>query len=170
MAGGPPVRGDLLTFWEPSRPLAPDERQRWQAAATWIGVGLYELAHVVATVDADLGVLAFSCGGDARLAAEYEAGIRRENVEARVVEAGDGQVGVALPCRPEATDEEIKHVVLAVVKTAHAVEFGSHVDPAVLAQLEAIRAIEQSFGDLAACVRSFGGGLKQGFGRLKRPR
>ena len=115
-------------------------------------------------------MLAFSCGADAQLAARYEEGIRRENVEARIIAAGDGQFGVALPCRPDASDEEIKHVVLAVVKTAHAVEFGSHVDPAVLAQLEAIRAVERSFGDLAARARSLGGGLKLGLGRLKRSR
>lgn len=170
MAGGPPVRGDLLTYWEPVGPLAADDRQRWLTAAIRIATGLYELAHVIATIDVDLGVLAFSCGTDAGLAARYDEGIHRENVEARVIAGRDGQVGVALPCRPDATDEEINHVVLAVVKTAHALEFGPEIDPAVLAQLEAVRAVEQYFVDLRGRVRSFGGAVKQGFGRLVRPR
>jgi hypothetical protein len=115
-------------------------------------------------------VLAFSCGNDAGLAARYDEAIRRENVEARVIESGDGQIGVALPCRPDATDEEINHVVLAVVKTAHALEYGPEVDPAVLAQIEAVQAIEQYFVDLATRARSLVGAVKQGIRRLRRPR
>lgn len=64
-------------------------------------------------------VLAFSCGRSAGQAARWVGAILSENVEARIVVDSAGTVLVALPCRPETTDEEIRHVVLACVKARH---------------------------------------------------
>lgn len=156
------MRGDLLPYWEPNPDLPAAERAGWLGAAGRMAEGLGYLAHLPATVDADALVVAFPCA-DLRLAADYERAIRRENVEARVVVAGNG-VGVALPCRPDATDEEIKHCVLAGVKAAHAVEFIPITDPDVLEQLAAVQAIE-------ACVVNFGRRLRGlGGGRRRAPR
>lgn len=169
MAGGPPVRGDLLGFWEPDGPVGDDDRRRWEAAARRIAVGLFELAHLPATVDANRLLLAFFCDGDVQLAAAYAQAIGSENVEARVTEVDEaGAVGVALPCRPETTDEEVRHVVLAVVKAAHVGAARSASDRDVLAQLEVVRVVEQGLADAARRLRSLGAGVRHGAARLLR--
>jgi hypothetical protein len=99
-------------------------------------------------------IVAFSCGKDHRLATGYVDAIQHENVEARLIEAAGGEYGIALPCRPDTTDEEIKHVVLAGVKAAHALEFIPIEDPDVLAQLQIVQAFE-------ACVVDLGRKLKR---------
>lgn len=72
----------------------------------------------------------FSCEGDIELAGAYIQAIRRENVEARQVAPVSGRPAdeVVLPCQPEASDEEITHVVLAALKASHALEFDVTVD------------------------------------------
>lgn len=120
------------------------------------------------TVDADLFVVAFSCGRDLKLAGEYVNAIRAENLEARLIESADGQVGVALPCRPEATDDEVKHAVLAGVKAAHTVEFIPIDDQDVLAQLAAVQAIEACVIDWSRKVKGLGSGMKRGLGKMVR--
>jgi hypothetical protein len=168
LAGGPPVRGDLLIYWEPAGPIGEDERAHWLAAANRIGSGLATLAHLSVTVDGELFVVAFSCGKDVKLAANYEKAILRENLEARLIEAADGSIGVALPCRPDATDEEIKHAVLAGVKAAHAVEFIPITDPDVLDQLVALQAFEACMVDLSRKIKGVGAGIKRGLSRVVR--
>jgi hypothetical protein len=51
--------------------------------------------------------------------------IATERIEARLVTAVTNRPpdDVVLPCRPTATDEEITHAVLAVMKASHALEF-----------------------------------------------
>lgn len=166
MAGGPPVRGDLLGYWEPDGPVADTDRARWAAAAARIRSGLATLAHLDATVAPDLLVIAFSCGRDLTLATGYERAIRTENIEGRLIEAGDGTYGIALPCRPEATNEEIRHVVLAGLKAAHAVEFVPITDPHVLDQLAAVRAVEACVVDLGRKVKRFGAGVRRRVGTV----
>ena len=117
------------------------------------------------TVDPDHAIVAFSCGRDLKLAADYERAIRAENLEARVIEAANGDVGIALPCRPDATDEEIKHAVLAGVKAAHTVEFIPIDDPDVLKQLAAVQAIEACVVDWGRKLKGIGSGIKRGLGR-----
>jgi hypothetical protein len=168
LAGGPPVRGTLLPYWEPVESLSDEERANWSAAANRIASGLATLAHLSVTVDATLSVVAFSCGRDLKLASDYEGAIRAENLEARIVEAADGELGVALPCRPDATDEEIKHAVLAGVKAAHTVEFIPIEDQEVLAQLAAIQAVEACVVDFGRKMKGFGSGMKRGLGRMVR--
>ncbi len=137
-------------------------------AANRIGSGLATLAHLSVTVDAELLVVAFSCGKDVKLAASYEQEIRREHREARLIEAADGAVGVALPCGPEATDEEIKHAVLAGVKAAHAREFIPITDPEVPDQLVALQAFEACVVDLGRKMKGMGAGIKRGLNREVR--
>jgi len=112
------VRGDLLTYWEPAG-VSAGERQRWLRAARRIAAGIAELVHLRATLDPTLLVLAFSRGKDIGQAARWVSAILSENVEARVVVDGAGIAGVSLPCRPDTSDEEIRHVVLSCVKAAH---------------------------------------------------
>lgn len=150
-AGGAPVRGDLLVFWEPAGPVSAEERRQWIANAERIATGLMELAHLPAFVDPRHFRVGFFCEGDVDLAIAYERQIGAENVEARRVSPPlPGQVHgagapslarkaaklvlrmqenelpadeIVLPCRPDATDEEITHAVLATMKTSHALEF-----------------------------------------------
>jgi len=109
--------------------MPPDDRARWLAAAERVATGLAELAHLDAFVDEAHGRVGFSCDGDLALAAAYETAIRGENVEAcRVRPAVAGRPDlpadeVVLPCRPDTTDEEIRHAVLATLKASHALEF-----------------------------------------------
>lgn len=116
--------------------------------------------------------MAFSCAKDLRLAHQYVEAIRRENLEARVVEDGAGTVGVALPCRPDTTDEEIKHAVLSGVKAAHAVEFVPITDPDVLSQLAAVQVVEACMVDLGRRMKGLASGVKRGLslgGRRDNP-
>jgi hypothetical protein len=156
-----------LPYWEAADPITPAMRAAWLAAANRIASGLEYLAHLPVTVDPDLLVVAFSCGEDGKLAARYVDVIERENLEARLIEAGDGSYGVALPCRPEATDDEIKHTVLAGVKAAHALEFVPITDPDVLAQLQLVQAVEACFVDLGKKMKGAGRHLRQGLGHPK---
>ena len=144
------------------------DRARWTAAANQIASGLSALAHLPVTVDSDVMVVAFSCGRDLKRASDYAGAIQAENLEARVVEGADGEVGVALPCRPDASDDEIKHVVLAGVKAAHTVEFIPIDDPDVLAQLAAIQTLEACFVDIGRKMKGLGAGMKRGLGRIAR--
>jgi hypothetical protein len=168
LAGGPPVRGNLLPYWEPSLGVGDDERASWLAAANRIASGLSALAHLSVTVDPNLCVVAFSCGRDLKLASNYEGAIRAENLDARIVEAADGEFGVALPCRPDAADEEIRHAVLAGVKAAHTVEFIPIDNHEVLAQLAAIQAVEACVVDFGRKMKGIGSGVKRGLGRVVR--
>lgn len=168
MAGGPPVRGDLLPIWEPSGALTAAERDAWKQAARRIAAGLRELAHLPTTLDDELGMLAFPCvdGADA---ARWGRAIASEHVEARVIIDQAGTAGVQLPCQPHATDEEIRHVVLACVKAAHA-QLGPAVSPTVAAQIESMVLAEQIVGDVAARLRDIGTGIRHELAcRLRRP-
>ena len=146
--------------------MADADRARWTVVAERIRAGLATLAHLDATVAPDLLVIAFSCGRDLTLATGYERAIGLENIAARLIEAGDGTYGIALPCRPEATDEEIRHVVLAGLKAAHALEFVPITDPHVLEQLAAVRAVEACVVDLGRKVKGFGMGVRQRVGKV----
>lgn len=138
------------------------------AAANRIASGLSALAHLAVTVDPTLLVVAFSCGRDLRLASSYEGAIRAENVDSRIIEAADGELGIALPCRPNATEDEIKHAVLAGVKAAHTVEFIPIDDETVLAQLAAIQAVEACVVDFGRKMKGIGSGVRRGLGRIAR--
>lgn len=156
----------MLPFWEPASALSGAEQAAWEAAARRISSGLGVLAHLALTRDPEQALLAFSCGADAALAARWVQAIASENVSSRVIVAGDGQVGVALPCRPDFSDEEIRHVVLACVKAAHV--DAQVVTEAVAAQLDSLRLAEQVVSDVAQRLRSIGAELRGGLGG--RPR
>jgi hypothetical protein len=126
------------------------------------------LAHLAVIVDPNLLVVAFSCGRDLTLASDYEAAIRAENLEARMIEAVGGEFGIALPCRPDATDDEVKHAVLAGVKAAHTVEFIPIENQDVLAQLAAVQALEACVVDFGRKLKGIGSGMKRGLGRVVR--
>lgn len=158
MAGGPPVRGEILPFWEPTAALSATEQAAWETAARRIASGLGVLAHLQVTHDPQQVLLAFACGDDPGLAANWVQAIHSENVAARMIVDGGGQVGVALPCRPDFSDEEIRHVVLACVKAAHV--DAVPVTAEVAAQLDSLRLAEQVVSDVAQRLRSFGSGLR----------
>lgn len=148
------MRGILLTFWEPTLPLSDSERRQWLASAERIAHGLRLLAHLDVFTDARTLRVGFSLGGDEHLAERYVAAIALENVEARRTSAAPSQsdiepagrtrrvlrriVGrvtaplpvdeVLLPCAPNATSEEIRHVVLAALKASHGLEFDIEID------------------------------------------
>jgi hypothetical protein len=154
--GGAPVRGDLLTYWEPVGPVSDADRRQWIHNAERIATGLLELAHLPAFVDPRSFRVGFFCEGDIELAKAYEEAIASENVEARRVSPplpgqSTGPDGpslarkaakfvmrltedelpadeVVLPCRPHAEDEEIVHAVLATMKASHALEFEVVID------------------------------------------
>lgn len=114
-----------MPYWEPDCEQDVDARQRWFAAADRIATGITELAHLDAFVDPARYRVGFSCGGDADLAFAYALAIQSENVDARAVSPHPGRPAdeVLLPCRPDATDEEVTHAVLATMKASHALEF-----------------------------------------------
>ncbi len=110
-----------------------------------------ELAHLPAFVDPRHFRVGFFCEGDVELAIEYERHIGAENVEARRVAppvperlSGSNEPAlrmraderpadeIVLPCRPDASDEEIVHAVLATMKASHALEFEIIVDDAAI--------------------------------------
>ncbi|MDQ4044543.1 MAG: hypothetical protein M3173_03725 [Chloroflexota bacterium] len=111
--------------------MSADERVRWLAAAERIATGIVDLAHVEAFVDPSRLRVGFFCYGDAALPAAYERAILKENIEGRCVDvteqprlgSGCHRGEIILPCRPDATDEEVIHAVLAVMKASHALEF-----------------------------------------------
>jgi hypothetical protein len=142
------------------------DRERWVVVADRIRSGLATLAHLDATVSPELLVVAFSCDQYLGLATRYERAIRSENVEGRLVEGGDGSYGIALPCRPDATDEEITHVVLAGLKAAHAIEFVTITDPQVLDQLAAVHAAEACVVELGRTIKRIGAGMRRKVGLM----
>lgn len=119
LAGGPPVRGDILSIWEPDAPPDAAARRAWCHAAQRVSAGLRELAHLPVTVADGPLILAFPEPEGVAVAADWVRAIRAERVEARLLVDGAGNAGVQLPCRPDFSDEEIRHVVLACVKAAH---------------------------------------------------
>jgi hypothetical protein len=138
------------------------DREAWRNAARRISIGLRELAHVRAEYDDEQCILAFSCA-NAGAAARWSQAIGSENVESRVIVAANGVAGVQLPCRPAATDEEIRHVVLACVKAAH-VQTGPAIAPGVAAQLDAMFLAEQVWSDVASQLRTLKTGFRRGRG------
>ena len=122
--GGPPVRGDLLTYWETDERWSPDDAsaRRWLSVAGRIATGIAEIAHLTATVEPALRLLAVGTGPDATDARALRDAILAERVEAVLVVGAGHEHGVALPCGPAFTDEEITHVVLACMKATHAVD------------------------------------------------
>jgi hypothetical protein len=148
---------------------------RWLRASERIATGLRVLAHLDAFTDVRRLTVGFSLAGDEALAARYVDAIRDEHVDARTSSAGNEQPTgaprfrllsaamrtiagnlpadeVLVPCSPEATDEEITHVVLAVLKASHAIEFGDDLDTRALfvgepaAQLQPSRALDGTAG------------------------
>ncbi len=131
-------------MWSPVGELTPDERASWLAAAERITTGITILAHLEPFIDKERLRVGFTCGGDVQLAASYEAAILDENIACERVATplpdANSVVGrfarrllgtgpddlpadeIALPCRPDATDEQIQQAVLAVMKAAHAIE------------------------------------------------
>ncbi len=145
----------MLPIWEPEAPLDAATRHAWGLAAQRIATGLRELAHLPVTADDDQAIIAFPEPEGVTAAAEWVRSIRGENVEARLLLDGAGNAGVQLPCRPDFSDEEIRHVVLACVKAAH-VGLGPAVPHAAAAQLDAIFQAERIVGDVAARLRALG--------------
>lgn len=135
----------MLKLWSPAGELSAAERSAWLVAAERIATGITVLAHLEPFIDMQRLRVGFTCGGDADLAARYEASILEENIACervatplpdastivgrfarRLLGTGPGDLSadeIALPCRPDATDEEIQQAVLAVMKAAHAIEF-----------------------------------------------
>ena len=62
-------------------------------------------------------------------------------------------------------DAEIKHVVLARLKAAHAIEFVPITDPHVLEQLAAVRVVEACVVDFSKKVKRIGASMRQMVGR-----
>lgn len=135
----------MLEMWSPAGTPTAEEAASWLAAAERIATGITILAHLEPFIDLERLRVGFTCGGDVDLAARYAASILDENVACeriatplpaahtitgRIarrllgVEAGSLPADeIALPCRPDASDEQIQQAVLAVMKAAHAIEF-----------------------------------------------
>ena len=139
----------MLDFWRPEDSIDDATRQRWLRAGERVATGLRVLAHLDAFTDVRRLTVGFSLAGDENLAERYVKAIRDEHIDARLSspiddrthDADAGRRGllsaarrllagnlardeVLLPCRPDATDEEIKHVVLAALKASHALQYG----------------------------------------------
>ncbi len=136
------MRGELLPLWQPGpdpssaslqaepsgeRPSAQclDEATHaaWQTAAYRVALGVELVAHLEPIVDTDRLYVGF-CGYSAELAGMLAAAVLKENVGAAVAKAHPGMAqdaacDVVLACRPDATDEEVDHAVLAATKAAH---------------------------------------------------
>jgi hypothetical protein len=124
----------------------------WLADAERIATGITILAHLEPFIDVERLRVGFTCRGDVELASRYEAAILAENIACeriatplpeagtilgrvarRLLGAGSGDLPpdeIALPCRPDATDEQIQQAVLAVMKAAHAIEFDLELETA----------------------------------------
>jgi hypothetical protein len=161
--GGAPVRGDMLAYWDAPAEVSDTDRTQWIRNAERIATGLMELAHLPAFVDPRSYRVGFFCEGDVELAEAYVEHIKAERIEARQVSPplpgfahADGGPSLArkaaklimrmqqdelpadevvLPCRPDASDEEIVHAVLATMKASHALEFEIQIEDG---QLQAI--------------------------------
>ena len=136
-------------MWSSNDKPTAAERASWLAAAERIATGITVLAHLEPFIDVERLRVGFTCGGDAGLAARYEASILAENIACervatplpaantiagriarRLLGTGDLPADeIALPCRPDATDEQIQQAVLAVMKAAHAIEFDLELAP-----------------------------------------
>lgn len=145
----------MLPIWEPPHPLDTATRHTWGLIAQRIATGLRELAHLPVTADEEQAIIAFPEPDGVAAAAEWVQAIRSENVEARLLLDGAGNAGVQIPCHPNFSDEEIRHVVLACVKAAH-VGLGPAVPPEAAAQLDAVYQAERIVNDVAARLRSLG--------------
>jgi hypothetical protein len=150
----------MLPIWEPMQPLDSATRHAWGLVAQRTATGLRELAHLPVTADDEQSIIAFPEPEGVAAAAEWVQAIRSENVEARLLLDGAGNAGVQLPCRPDFSDEEIRHVVLACVKAAH-VGLGPAVPPEAAAQLDAVFQAERIVSDVAARLRSLGIGARE---------
>jgi hypothetical protein len=89
-----------------------------------VALGVELVGHLEPIVDTDRLYVGF-CGHSAELAELLKEAVLRENVGAAVARAHPGMdqdaaCDVILACRPNATDEEVNHAVLAAVKAAHA--------------------------------------------------
>lgn len=118
------MRGDLLPLWTPDGPLDEEAHAAWRTLAYRIALGVELVGHLEPVVDEDRLYVGF-CGRSAELAKLLRDAVQRENVDAAVAQAHPGMTqdeacDVVLPCRPDATPEEVEHAVLAAVKAAHA--------------------------------------------------
>lgn len=143
----------MLPIWDPEAALDAATRRAWGLAAQRIATGLRELAHLPVTADDSQAIIAFPEPEGVTAAAEWVQAIRSENVEARLLLDGAGNAGVQLPCAPDFSDEEIRHVVLACVKAAH-VGLGPAVPEEAIAQLDADFPAERVVSDIAARLRA----------------
>ena len=143
----------MLPIWEPEAPLDAATRRAWSLVAQRIATGLRELAHLLVTADGEQAIIAFPEPEGVTAAAEWVQAIRSENVEARLLLDGAGNAGVQLPCRPDFSGEEIRHVVLACVKAAH-VGLGPAVRVADVENLDAGLQAERIVSDVAARLRA----------------
>jgi hypothetical protein len=141
----------MLEMWSPENDLGAEGHERWLAAAERIATGITILAHLEPFIDTERLRVGFTCGGDVAVAERYEASILDENISCERVATPlpepDSFVGrfarrllntetdglpadeIALPCRPDATDEQIQQAVLAVMKAAHVIEFDLEIEP-----------------------------------------
>jgi hypothetical protein len=126
VTGGAPVRAARLAVWQPAAPLEGESLARWLLAAERIATGIVALAGLAVFVDGERARVGFSCRGNASLANRYVDLLAREGIGARQTAARAGRPPdeVVLPCRPDAPDDEIVHVVLATLKAARAIEYG----------------------------------------------
>ena len=100
------------------------ERDGWQTVAYRLALGVELVAHLEPIVDPDRSYVGF-CAQSPKLAELLAGAVMRENVGAAVARAHPGMAqdaacDVVLACRPDATDEEVNHAVLAATKAAHA--------------------------------------------------
>jgi hypothetical protein len=89
-----------------------------------LALGIELVAHLEPIVDTDRLQVGF-CAHSPELAEMLAQAVLKENVGAAVARAHpgmeqDGACDVVLACRPDATDEEVNHAVLAGTKAAHA--------------------------------------------------
>ena len=113
----------MLSLWRPNAELGATLRADWERAAYRIAFGIEFAGHLEPVLDTERLYTGF-CAHSAEMADLLAGAIRRENVEADVVRAHPGAsqespCDVIVPCRPESTDEELDHAVLAAVKAAH---------------------------------------------------
>ncbi len=108
----------------PAPDLDEEARAAWRTNAYRVALGIELVAHLEPIVDPERLYVGF-CAASAELAHLLAQAICRENVEAATARAHPGMTqesacDVILPCRPDASDEEVDHAVLAATKAAHA--------------------------------------------------
>jgi hypothetical protein len=95
-------------------------------AAQSIAIGVELVAHLEPVLDLDALRVGFCCDSE-DLAELLAQRVRAENVDAVHRRAHPNAAGqeqacdVVLPCRPDATREEVDHAVLAATKAAHGI-------------------------------------------------